>query len=250
MKGSDVEVFTLFEEWSHSPSPTPASSNETIEVQNPGRTKKDDESLPSTSSSKAEPELKRVYLGRFVATSGRAAINTYSLKKRNYLSTTSMDAELALITANLTHAREGTMFYDPFVGTGSLTIACAHFGTYVWGSDIDGRMLRGKDGVNLRGGYGQYRLEGRDLGGLVVDLVNGGWRGWAGPKGEGGASDGRRGEWLDGIVCDPPYGVREGLRTLGGKEGDSGEVRYLADGTASHLYVFSFSFHVDVSLGL
>ena len=31
--------------------------------------------------------------------------------------------------------------------------------------------------------------------------------------------EGERGAWLDGIVCDPPYGVREGLKVLGLKEG-------------------------------
>lgn len=56
-----------------------------------------------------------------------------------------MDSELAFLTANMTLAGEGKVFYDPFIGTGSLPIACAHFGAHVLGSDIDGRMVRGTE---------------------------------------------------------------------------------------------------------
>jgi tRNA G10 N-methylase Trm11 len=38
----------------------------------------------------------------------------------------------------------GKVIYDPFVGTGSLLYACAHWGATVIGSDIDGRQIRGK----------------------------------------------------------------------------------------------------------
>ena len=33
--------------------------------------------------------------------------------------------------------------YDPFVGTGSIALACQHFGATVIGSDIDMRVLKG-----------------------------------------------------------------------------------------------------------
>ncbi|KAL8668920.1 MAG: hypothetical protein Q9224_007767, partial [Gallowayella concinna] len=42
---------------------------------------------------------------------------------------------------------------------------------------------------------------------------------------------------LDGIICDPPYGVREGLKVLGSR-GDGGkkkEIVWLDDGEAAHL---------------
>ena len=38
----------------------------------------------------------------------------------------------------------GKIVYDPFAGTGSLLYTCAHWGSYVMGSDIDGRQMRGK----------------------------------------------------------------------------------------------------------
>jgi tRNA (guanine10-N2)-methyltransferase len=173
-----------------------------------------------------------VYLGRLIGNGGREAMNVYSLKKRLYLSTTSMDAELALIMANMTLAKPGSLFYDPFVGTGSLTVACAHFGAFVLGSDIDGRSIRGKEGLNLHNNYAQYGLHKRDLGGMIADLVNSPIRGW---RGHPQKDDLAPCEWLDGIVCDPPYGVREGLRVLGKKDDEKKEIVFLKDGKATHL---------------
>lgn len=154
---------------------------------------------------------KFMYLGRWIADSGRDAKNTYDLKKRHYISTTSMDAELALLTANIALAAPGKLFYDPFMGTGGFPLACAHFGAVVTGSDIDGRSIRGLGGSARRGQTGrknvtmnfeQYQLASAYLGGFVSDLTNTPLRLPTAP-------------YLDGIVCDPPYGIREGLKVLG-----------------------------------
>jgi tRNA (guanine10-N2)-methyltransferase len=91
---------------------------------------------------------KYLYVGRFIAESTRSqAKKTYDLKKRHYISTTSMDAELTLLTANIAQVAPGKLFYDPFMGTGGFPIACAHFGAVVCGSDIDGRTIRGLGGA-------------------------------------------------------------------------------------------------------
>jgi len=180
---------------------------------------------------------KQIYFGRLIARGGRDAMNTYSLKKRAYISTTSMDAELALLMANLALARPGKLFYDPFVGTGSLVIACAHYGASVMGSDLDGRAVRGKGGRGVGWSLGTYGLGGRWVDGFVGDVTFSPVRGADGVGGdgkEGGAW--RRGGWLDGIVCDPPYGVREGLKVLGSRDGSGKEV-VLIDGEMAHLYV-------------
>ncbi|KAH6609856.1 rna methylase family [Trichoderma cornu-damae] len=146
-----------------------------------------------------------IRLGRFVAASGRDIIHKYDLKKRKYISTTSMDAELSLVTANIALAAPGKLFYDPFVGTGSFPIACAHFGAIGWGSDIDGRSMRGEGDKkkSLPGNFAQYGLKPQLGGFFSADLTNTPVR--------------RRRTW-DGIVCDPPYGVREGLKVLGLKD--------------------------------
>ena len=130
-----------------------------------------------------------------------------------------MDSELALLTANLTLAAPDKIFYDPFVGTGSFPIACSHFGARTLGSDIDGRMLRGKNGKDIRTNFRQYGLVDRYLDGFISDLTN---------------TPLRMGRWLDGIVCDPPYGVREGLKVLGSKDGSGKEAVYI-NGEAAHL---------------
>lgn len=162
---------------------------------------------------------KRVYLGRWISGSQRQAIWEYSLKRRQYISTTSMDSELALLTANLSLAAPGKIFYDPFVGTGSFPIACSHFGTMTMGSDIDSRMVRGKNGVDILSNFRQYNLLDRYLDSFISDLTH---------------SPIRMGRFLDGIICDPPYGVREGLKVLGNRDASNKEV-ICVDGKAIHL---------------
>ncbi|KAF2813517.1 RNA methylase family protein [Mytilinidion resinicola] len=167
-------------------------------------------------------EPRALYLGRLLSLSGRIAKTTYDLKKRAYISTTSMDAELALVTANVALAAPGKLFYDPFSGTGGFMVAGAHFGASVWGSDIDGRSIRGKGGKakkDVVSNMVQYGLTSRYLDGFIADLTNSPIRGARGP-----GEDAARGGWLDGIMCDPPYGVREGLKVLGLKR-DPGENR-------------------------
>ncbi|KAJ4352900.1 hypothetical protein N0V95_003875 [Ascochyta clinopodiicola] len=55
--------------------------------------------------------------------------------------------------------------------------------------------------------FAQYGLSGGYLGGFVSDLTNT-------PLRLGGDAA----PYLDGIVCDPPYGIREGLKVLGSRE--------------------------------
>jgi tRNA (guanine10-N2)-methyltransferase len=164
---------------------------------------------------------KKLYLGRWVADSCRnEAKKRYDLKKRHYISTTSMDAELTLLTANIAQVAPGKVFYDPFMGTGGFPIACAHFGALVFGSDIDGRTIRGLGGSarrgqtgpkNVRMNFEQYGMLPNYLGGFVSDLTNTPLRILPRDK------DYTKG-YLDGIVCDPPYGIREGLKVLGSRQ--------------------------------
>jgi tRNA (guanine10-N2)-methyltransferase len=160
-----------------------------------------------------------IHLGRFLGASERDVVAKYDLKKRKYISTTSMDAELALITANITLAGPGKLFYDPFVGTGSFPVACAHFGALAFGSDIDGRSIRGKGKNNLRANFVQYGLTEQLGDTFVADLTN---------------TPLRAARLFDGIVCDPPYGVREGLKVLGSRDPTKGKEIVFIDGKAYH----------------
>ncbi|KAH0844738.1 hypothetical protein AYO21_01942 [Fonsecaea monophora] len=163
----------------------------------------------------AGTSLRRVFLARKIGDSRRWLREKHDLKKRPYISTTSMDAELALLTATMALASPGKLFLDPFVGTGGFMVAAAELGAVVLGSDIDGRSFRGKGSGLIQGvganfqKYGLTHLFGDCL---TSDLTNTPFR-----CATATSSRSSNGRWLDGIVCDPPYGVREGLKVLGVK---------------------------------
>lgn len=163
---------------------------------------------------------RQLHLGRWIASGDRHAIDKYNLKKRKYISRTSMDAELSLVTANLTLAAPGKLIYDPFVGTGSFSVTCAHFGATALGSDIDGRSMRGSGkNRNLYSNFVQYGSTGQYLDSFVCDLTH---------------TPLRRARLFDGMICDPPYGVREGPKTLGSRHKEVVEA-VLVDGKPAHL---------------
>jgi tRNA (guanine10-N2)-methyltransferase len=166
------------------------------------------------------PVPTKIYFGRLVGNGDRHAATKFDLKKRSYINTTSMDAELALLTANIARARPGTLYLDPFVGTAGFPIACAYFGAMTIGSDIDPRSIRGKNGRDVLSNFDQYQLTPFWLDALASDLTN---------------SPVRRARWLDGIVCDPPYGVREPCKVLGASRGVAVE-KFDSDGVPTHLY--------------
>lgn len=169
-----------------------------------------------------------------------------------------MDATLALLTANLAQAAPGRIIYDPFVGTGGFLVAAAEFGACVWGSDIDGRSFRGAGAGKAGKAEGEQKRSsgssgcragvGRnfDVYGLqpffgdcfISDLTNSPLRranevavGAAAAAADFGAE---AGGWLDAIICDPPYGVREGLKVLGNREPRTDRTAFLIDGVPAH----------------
>lgn len=166
------------------------------------------------------PKPHSIYFGREVGEGGRKAMNKYNVKKRHYIATTSMDAELSLVTANMALSAPGTLAYDPFMGTGSFPVSCAHFGAAVFGSDLDGRSIRGKKGRNVASNFKQYGTSDLYLGGVTADLTNSPLVG---------------GRILDAIVCDPPYGVREGLKVLGHTKEHLQQEVILSNGVPAHL---------------
>lgn len=184
----------------------------------------DIETKPQTTSQPINARVpKIIYFGRWIAHSSRESLNKYDLKKRHYISTTSFDAELSLVTANMALAAPGKLFYDPFVGTGSFCVAAAHFGAMVLGSDIDGRSFRGKEvgdvePIGLVANLQQYGLKSNFLDIFTSDLTN---------------TPLRNLQFLDGIICDPPYGVREGLKVLGSRDARKKEAVFI-DGVPAH----------------
>lgn len=195
--------------------------------------------LDAASVGTGSQQVVPAYLGRVVGEGERGALmGRFNLKRRPYLGTTSMDAELSLVMANVAAVRPGSLVYDPFVGTGSLLCTAAAFGGLVLGSDIDGRQMRGTVGVDNRpgrdldsprsaseaivdesptkddrydrslvGNMRAYGLEGHLLDALVFDIRHHPWRASASPSAPS--------LQFDTILTDPPYGVRAGAKKIG-----------------------------------
>ncbi|XP_059054562.1 tRNA (guanine(10)-N2)-methyltransferase homolog [Achroia grisella] len=153
-----------------------------------------------------------LFFGKWVADGQRDLIHVLSLKKRQFIGNTSMDAQLSIIMANQAKVKTGDLLLDPFVGSGSLLVAAAHFGAYVLGSDIDFMMLhartrptrvgqkeRHKD-ESIRANMKQYGTESRYLDVVVSDFSLPNWH---------------ERLTLDAIITDPPYGVREPTEKIG-----------------------------------
>jgi tRNA (guanine10-N2)-methyltransferase len=187
---------------------------------------------------KTELRMVRVLFTRFVGGSSRDIISTYDLKTRHYIGTTSMSSTLAFLVANQALVKANSYVLDPFVGTGSLLTSAAHWGAHVVGSDLDVRVLRGKDNtrpkrkikeqyrkkekvqrardemhkLNMDTNFEQYGLTSKaalDL--LRIDLNQiSVWRFANMTHFRGGV--------FDAVICDPPYGIRAGARKIGKKE--------------------------------
>ncbi|KAM6968171.1 tRNA (guanine(10)-N(2))-methyltransferase TRMT11 [Aplochiton taeniatus] len=156
-----------------------------------------------------------IYFGRWIADGQRELIRSHSVKNRHFIGNTSMDAGLSFIMANHAKVKQHDLVYDPFVGTGSLLVACSHFGAYVCGTDIDyntvhgigkasrkNQKWRGPD-ENIRANLRQYGTECCYLDVLVSDASKPVWR------------DGVR---FDAVITDPPYGIRESTRRTGSQK--------------------------------
>lgn len=149
---------------------------------------------------------KRMYFAREIGCSDRSVVAKYELSRRKYLGPTAMDAEIALLMAHQALVKPGKLVYDPFVGTGSILVAAAHYGAFTMGADIDIRVVRDGKGPNCNvwSNFKQYNL-GEPLGLIRADNNSPPWR-----------SDVC--EIFDAIICDPPYGVRAGGRKSGGRK--------------------------------
>ncbi|KAG8061196.1 hypothetical protein GUJ93_ZPchr0003g16917 [Zizania palustris] len=115
-------------------------------------------------------------------------------------------------SASSGQARPGKLVYDPFVGTGSILVAAAHYGAMTMGADIDIRVVLDGHGpdCNIWSNFEQYKLP-EPLCVLRADNNVPPWR--SGLK-----------EIFDAIICDPPYGVRAGGRKSGGRKVIKGAV--------------------------
>ncbi|KAL0577032.1 hypothetical protein V5O48_004966 [Marasmius crinis-equi] len=149
--------------------------------------------------------FRQVYFGKLIAEgTARALVSTFDVKKRSFFGNTSMESEISLLMANQSLASPGKLIYDPFMGTGSMAYPTAYFGAHVYGSDIDGRQMRGKGDVpGVVRAASQYGVAPRILDLCTFDITHNPWR---------------CGDLFDAIITDPPYGVRAGAKRLGRKK--------------------------------
>ncbi|CDW74335.1 trna (guanine-n2)-methyltransferase homolog [Stylonychia lemnae] len=143
----------------------------------------------------------------------------YHLRTRPYLGPTSTETQLAFLMANQGQVKEGDFVYDPFVGTGSIALACSHFNCIQYGSDLDYRVLHGigvgrknenvkndlLDSINpqydIFTNFDYYQLRRPEI--LVMDIAN------------LALNHQNSGPIFDSIICDPPYGVRAKSKKVG-----------------------------------
>lgn len=182
----------------------------------------------------SDEQPRQVFLARKIANGQGHIRATYSLKQRRYIGPTSMDAELAFVMANMARVKEGHLVHDPFCGTGGVLVACAVRGAVCVGADINILALRGKGPqTDIAANFHQYGLS-PPVGLLRADVMHPPVRPRSrrrprrsaeadrGESDESGGNDAsretggdqRRGGWFDAIVCDPPYGIKEGTRAF------------------------------------
>jgi tRNA (guanine10-N2)-methyltransferase len=94
------------------------------------------------------------------------------------------------------------------VGTGSILLTCALKGGFCYGSDIDIRVIRGRnDDENILANFRQYNLPRPEIVRSDNSLHDRHFRRKIPLK-------------FDAIVCDPPYGIRAGARQSGTKQNE------------------------------
>jgi len=193
----------------------------------PGQVKlKDpDTMLWITENRGTDQQLRGIYFGYEIASyrqdkSQATFWSKYDQKQRKYLGPTCTEVQLAFLMINQGMVQPGDLVFDPFVGSGSLLIAASHFGAITIGADIDARVLHGlgvgrlnknrtaEEGehVNIFSNFEDYGLPRPEI--IRCDNANPAWH---------------RNEWLDKIICDPPYGFRAGAKQAGRKKIDKEE---------------------------
>lgn len=162
-----------------------------------------EDAFPSKGHGKklSNEQPRQILLGLKIA-NGQGHLNSkYTLKKRNYIGPTSMDAELSFIMSNMARVKQGHLVNDPFCGTCSILIASSVMGATCIASDINILSLNGKgSNENITSNFKQYDLN-QPIGILRSDILNHAIR-----KSSTG--------WFDAVICDPPYGIKEGTRSF------------------------------------
>ena len=134
----------------------------------------------------------RFYLTRVLARVERSAYEKRRPHLRPYFRPGVLLPRLARAVVNLTRARPGERFADPFCGTGGILIEAGLVGAEVYGFDVEEEFMRGAE-LNLRH-YGIERFH------LLQGDARALWK--------------RYSEYFHAIACDPPYGISASTKGL------------------------------------
>lgn len=170
-----------------------------------------------------QPHADHIWFGRQINLSARSrgVVEKYEIKKRPYFGTTSFDAELSLFTCNIGQVEKNDLIYDPFVGTGSFLVTAAEFGGITIGSDIDFLTLKGKGPKRrLKDNFDYYKDPLQFVDVMCMDFTNNAFR---------------QNLKFGAIICDPPYGVREGVKVCGTNDVKVGREKIMIDGELAYL---------------
>ncbi len=92
----------------------------------------------------------QVFLARELCRGAHGRTQKLSLKRRGYVTTTSMDAKTSLVMANAAGLRGGDSVLDPFAGSGGLLLAAAELGAGLTiGVDVNATIDFGKVAANF-----------------------------------------------------------------------------------------------------
>eukprot|EP00347_Sterkiella_histriomuscorum_P019828 403340145 len=143
----------------------------------------------------------------------------YKLRSRPYLGPTSTEVQLAFLMANQGQVKENDFVFDPFVGTGSIALACSYFKCFQYGTDLDYRVVHGtavgrlnqnadkrfdkkaNKEVNIFTNFDFYGFRRPEI--VIMDVAS--------------MSQQMKVHtpFFDSIICDPPYGVRAKSQQIG-----------------------------------
>lgn len=136
----------------------------------------------------------QVWLTREIARGSRGLTERLSLRRRPYVTTTSMEPKASLVMSHVAGLREGDKVCDPMAGGGGLLLAAAQLGAQVTvGVDVNASIDIGRVTDNFRV-LGLRPPEDFLFGRADDPKVHARLRRW-GP--------------FDVLVVDPPYGKRE-----------------------------------------
>ncbi|KII61314.1 tRNA (guanine(10)-N2)-methyltransferase [Thelohanellus kitauei] len=133
----------------------------------------------------------------------------YSLKTRPFIGNSSLDPLLSFVAVNIAQVRPASFIIDPFVGSGSIPVAAAHFGALSFGSDYNMALILGETKPVVQNkktrdndecidkNFAHYNLDGF-LGAVACDIFHPSFRITS---------------IFDAVITDPPYGVREKIRS-------------------------------------